>query len=62
MDVDPGRYKVGESAGHDHNALALKEAAVVSWCILLKGLQLSLSTLDTSSVSNQGKCSLLVNT
>ena len=53
MDVDPGRYKVGESARHDNNALALKEAAVVGRCILLKGLQLCLSTPDTSSVSNQ---------
>lgn len=53
MDVDPGRNKVGESAGHDDNALALEEAAVVGRRILLKGLQLSLSALDTSPVSNQ---------
>ena len=53
VDVDPGRYKVGETAGHDDNAPALEEAAVVGRCILLKGLQLSLSTFDGSSVSKQ---------
>ena len=51
MDINPGRYKVGEAASHDDDALSLEEAAVVGRCILLKGLQLSLSTLDSSSAS-----------
>lgn len=53
MDVDPGRYKVGEAPGHDDNALALKEAAVVGRCILLKSRQLGLSMLDTGPVSRK---------
>lgn len=57
MDVDPGRYKVGEAPGHDDDALALKEAAVVGRCVLLKSGQLCLSALDTSSVSKQEGCS-----
>lgn len=59
MNVDPGRYKVGEAPGHDDNALAPKEAAVVGRGMLLKSGQLCLSTLDTSPASRQEGCSIL---
>lgn len=52
MNVDPRGHKVGQSACHDDDPLALKEVGLVDRRLLLKGLQLSLSTYDLISANN----------
>ena len=54
--VDPGRHKVGQPTSHDHNAFTLEEGVGVGRGALLKGVQLSLCTLDSIPATTQCAC------